>query len=54
VIVELTLQRGLEHRHLYAIRDAPTLDAARAAADRLVNTDRREFPAAVACFETAE
>jgi transposase-like protein len=37
--------------HLYAVRDAPTPDAARAAADRLVNTFRREFPAAVACFE---
>jgi transposase-like protein len=37
--------------HVYAVRDAPTLDAARAAADRLINTYRREFPAAVACFE---
>ena len=37
--------------HLYAVRDAPTLDAARAAADRLANTYRREYPAAVACFE---
>ena len=36
--------------HVYAVRDAPTLDAARAAADRLVNTDGREYPAAVACF----
>jgi putative transposase len=36
--------------HLYAIRDAPTLDAARAAADRFENTYRAEFPAAVACF----
>jgi putative transposase len=36
--------------HVYAVRDAPTLDAARAAADRFVNTYRREFPAAVACF----
>jgi putative transposase len=36
---------------LHAVRDAPTLAAARAAADRLVNTFRREFPAAVACFE---
>ena len=33
--------------HLYAVRDAPTLDAARAAADRFVNTYRREYPAAV-------
>jgi len=37
--------------HLYAVRDAPTLDAARAAADRLINTYRREYPAAVGCFE---
>jgi len=37
--------------HLYAVRDAPTLDAARAAADRFVNTYRSRFPAAVACFE---
>lgn len=37
--------------HLYAVRDAPTLDAARAAADRLSNTYRRAYPAAVACFE---
>jgi transposase-like protein len=36
--------------HLYAVRDAPTLDAARAAADRFENTYRNEFPAAVACF----
>jgi putative transposase len=36
--------------HLYAVRDAPTLDVARAAADRFCNTYRREFPAAVACF----
>jgi transposase-like protein len=37
--------------HVYAVRDAPTLDAATAAADRLVNSYAREFPAAVACFE---
>jgi len=37
--------------HVYAVRDAPTLDAARAAADRLANTFRGSFPAAVACFE---
>jgi transposase-like protein len=37
--------------HLYAVRDAPTLDAARAAADRLANTFRQQFPAAVACLE---
>jgi putative transposase len=36
--------------HVYAVRDAPTLDAARAAADRLINTFRDPFPAAVACF----
>jgi putative transposase len=37
--------------HLYAVRDAPTLDAARAAADRFSNTYAKDFPAAVACFE---
>ncbi|MGH3659623.1 MAG: transposase [Micromonosporaceae bacterium] len=37
--------------HVYAVRDAPTLDAARVAADRLVNTYRRQFPAAIACFD---
>jgi transposase-like protein len=37
--------------YLYAVRDAPTLDAARAAADRLANTYRREFPAAITCLE---
>jgi putative transposase len=36
--------------HLYAIRDAPTLDAARACADRFENTYARAFPAAVTCF----
>jgi transposase-like protein len=36
--------------HLYAVRDAPTLDAARAAADRFENTYAKAFPAAVACF----
>jgi len=36
--------------HVYAVRDAPTLDAAQAAADRFVNTYGREYPAAVACF----
>jgi putative transposase len=36
--------------HLYAVRDAPTLDAARAAADRLENTYARQFPSAIACF----
>jgi putative transposase len=36
--------------HLYAIRDAPTLDAARAAADRFENSYIRSFPSAVACF----
>ena len=33
-----------------AIRDAPTLDAARAQADRVINRYRRQFPAAVACL----
>jgi putative transposase len=37
--------------HLYAIRDAPTLDSARAAADRFANLYRDRFPAAVACVE---
>ena len=36
--------------HLYAVRDAPTIDAARAAADRFENTYRADFPAAVGCF----
>jgi transposase-like protein len=36
--------------HVYAVRDAPTLDAARAAADRAVNTYQRQYPAAVGCF----
>jgi transposase-like protein len=33
-----------------AIRDAPTLDAARAQADRVINRYRREFPSAVKCL----
>jgi len=37
--------------HLYAVRDAPTLDAARAAADGFSNRYQDRFPAAVACFE---
>jgi transposase-like protein len=37
--------------HVYAVGDAPGIDAARVAADRLINTYRRKFPAAVACFE---
>jgi len=36
--------------HVYSVRDAPTLDAARAAADRVVNTYQRQYPSAVACF----
>ncbi len=36
--------------HVYAVRDAPTLDAARAAADRLIGGYHRTFSAAVACF----
>jgi transposase-like protein len=36
--------------HLYAIREAPTLEAARVAADRFENTYGRKFPSAVACF----
>jgi len=34
-----------------ATRDAPTLDAARAQAARVINRYRREFPAAVACLQ---
>jgi transposase-like protein len=37
--------------HLYAVRDAPTIDAARAAADRLTTTYAKVYPAAIACFE---
>ena len=37
--------------HLYAVRDAPTLDAAVRRADRFDNTYAKAFPAAVACFE---
>ena len=36
--------------YVYAVRDAPTLDATRAAADRFSNTFARDYPAAVACF----
>lgn len=36
--------------HVFAVRDAPTRDASRAAADRVVNTYGREYPSAVACF----
>jgi putative transposase len=39
-----------DFRGWWVVRDAPTLDAARAAADRLSNTYRGEYPA-VACFE---
>ena len=35
--------------HVYAVRDAPTLDA-RAAADRVIAANRGAFAAAVACF----
>jgi len=34
-----------------AIRDAPTLDAARAQADQVINRYRRELPAAIRCLE---
>jgi putative transposase len=37
--------------HVYAARDAPTLDAARAAADRVISTFARDYPSAVACFQ---
>jgi len=43
-------QAGEVLAHVYAVRDAPTLDAARAAADRFMNTYQREYPSAVACF----
>jgi putative transposase len=36
--------------HVYAVRDAPTMDAARAAAGRFTGTFARDYPAAVACF----
>jgi len=34
-----------------AVRDAPTLDAARAQADRVINRYRHQYPAAIRCFE---
>jgi putative transposase len=37
--------------HLYAVRDAPTIDAARAAADRFEHLYAPSFPSAVACFK---
>jgi len=37
--------------HLSAVRDAPTLDAARAAVDGFSNRYQDRFPVAVACFE---
>jgi transposase-like protein len=37
--------------HVYAVRDAPTLHAARAAADRFTATFGRDYPAAAACFQ---
>jgi len=37
--------------HIYAVRDAPTTDPARAAADRFTSTFAGEYPAAVACFQ---
>ena len=37
--------------HVYAARDAPSLDAARMAADRFVATFGRSYPSAVACFQ---
>jgi putative transposase len=36
--------------HVYAARGAPTLDAARAAADRFTSTYARNYPAAAACL----
>jgi putative transposase len=37
--------------YLYAVRDAPTQDAARAAADRFAATFARDYPSAVACLQ---
>jgi putative transposase len=37
--------------HVYAVRDAPTLEAARAGAERVAATFGRDYPAAVACFQ---
>jgi len=37
--------------HLSAIRDAPSLNAARVAVDGFSNRYRSQFPATVACFE---
>ncbi len=37
--------------HLSTVRDAPTLDPARMAADRFSNTFEKRFPSAVACFD---
>lgn len=37
--------------HIYAVRDAPTMDAARAGADRFCVTFGPEYPSAVACFQ---
>ena len=37
--------------HVYAVRDAPTLDAARAAAGQFTNAFGRDYPSAVACFD---
>jgi putative transposase len=36
--------------HIYAVRDAPTIDAARLAADRLEAAYSKLYPAAIACF----
>lgn len=36
--------------HVRTIRDAATIDQARAAADRVINTFSREYPAAMACL----
>ena len=37
--------------HVYTVRDAPTIDAARVAADRFVATFGRSYPSAVTCFQ---
>lgn len=49
-IVSALVGEVLAMAHVYAVRGTPTLDAARAAADRFINIYGREYPAAIACF----
>jgi putative transposase len=37
--------------HVYAVRGAPAMDAARAAADRFTGNFARDYPAAIACLQ---